>query len=63
MTLDAFAHKSHYCLFRARRENLHAASGVVDASNFRADVNANGGITNADISVTKAQVAAGAQLP
>jgi hypothetical protein len=35
----------------------------VTTSNFRDDVNANGVITNADVSVTKAQVAAGTQLP
>jgi hypothetical protein len=40
-----------------------ARGGSVDAINFRNDVNANGGITHADVSLVKAQVVAGAQLP
>jgi len=40
-----------------------AAGASVDSSNFQDDINANGVISNADVSLTKAQVAAGAQLP
>jgi len=37
--------------------------GNVDSSNFKDDVNVNGAITTADVSIVKGQVAAGAQLP
>jgi len=47
---------------RERLKAQLAAGGNLDplGSNFRDDVNANGVITNADVSLTKAQVAAGA---
>jgi len=40
-----------------------ASGASVDSSNFQDDINANGVLSNADVSLTKAQVAAGAQLP